>query len=204
MEKILQGQNNTNIKKLDKQLKKYGLSLNKENLEGVLNWVDWMYNKLSEDLAIDIADSGKCEPCGMSEWFIYHEDQAYRMKGHLICRGCEKKCDGGRTDRNNDNFGWKDCGEYLFWKDGKRVEEWYCRDCKFKLLCGDCRNPHELETELYSKPEYEDFYLCLSCEIQREDDKHQVEHNWEPDLDCGGCQNWAERWEAKVLENKNV
>jgi hypothetical protein len=36
------------------------------------------------------------------------------MKGHLICEGCDNKCEKGETDRHNDFFEFKDEGAYIF------------------------------------------------------------------------------------------
>jgi DNA-directed RNA polymerase subunit RPC12/RpoP len=55
-------------------------------------------------------------------------------------------------------------------------------------LCGDCGSPHELDTDLYVKPQGEDFYICEDCLKQSEETNHQENHAQEPNLDCWHCQ----------------
>ena len=194
--------------KLAEELKKYDndFVLSEERLNEVLYWLEFFYSDIySREAIAEVCDYGICV-CGMSKYVIYEEKQADSMNYHLICSGCDKKCDGGDKYRSNTyTFESKKDGAWVFNRNRKQVEEWYCQQCKFELLCGDCGSPHELKTELYSRPEFEDFYLCFFCEIDREETEHKEKHmlKFEPDLDCSSCQNWVEKWEARVSEAQN-
>ncbi|CAG8815187.1 9664_t:CDS:2 [Gigaspora margarita] len=138
--------------------------MNVLNLENLNNALARGEDHLLE-LAQEIAEKGKCSGCLMPEYVIYHEYQAGNMKHHLMCGGCQKKCDGGKYKHENDAYSFQ--------------------SCKFQLLCGDCGSLHELDTDLFGKPEGINFYLCESCAIRREAEQHQENHAFEPDLDSG-------------------
>lgn len=195
------GQRTPKITELLKELERYGLTFDKKNSEKVYYWFKFWYRSDREaELISEIINYDKCV-CGMSKWVINQEYEAGEMKNHLECKGCNKVCEGGEN-RENDYYSFQDkkWGAYVFWnRKGERVEEWYCKDCKFKLLCGDCGS-ETLEEEREYKLDQEDFHLCFGCEIERGDREHKEEHCREGNLDCGSCQQWAEKWEEKVLE----
>lgn len=191
---------NFNAKKLGRELKKYNFILDKDRLDHLWNWFEWFYiEDRKQELISEIIASGKCV-CGKSEWAINQDQEADFSKRHLSCLGCEKNCDEGATRGNsNHSFISEDCGAYVFQKwNGKRVEEWYCPKCKFELLCGDCGSPHELETEFSTRSEYEDFYICDGCEVERYDRQHEEQHRAEPDLECSRCESFVDNWNYKI------
>jgi len=182
------------------QLKKHNFFVPVEHQASLWNWVQFFCQETEHlpQLINEIVAKGQCSACSKPEFVIYHEEQAGDEKNHLICAGCQKVCDGGEKHRTNDyySFSGTKCGAYVFEKRSQRVEEWYCWQCKFELLCGDCGAPHELDTDIFVKPENENFALCEDCQINREEQGHE-EHLREPNLDCWLCQQWIERWEEK-------
>ena len=182
------------------QLKKHNFLVPTEHQASLWNWVQFFCQETEHlpQLINEIVAKGQCSACSKPEFVIYHEEQAGDEKNHLICAGCQKVCDGGEKHRTNDYYSFSSTkfGAYVFEKRSQRVEEWYCPQCKFELLCGDCGAPHELDTDIFVKPENENFALCEDCQINREEQGHE-EHLREPNLDCCLCQQWIECWEEK-------
>ncbi|CAG8849387.1 5546_t:CDS:2, partial [Racocetra persica] len=59
------------------------------------------------ELAAEIAEMGKCQGCEMPEYVIHQEYEAGDMKSHLICSGCQKKCDEGIYKHENDYYSFR-------------------------------------------------------------------------------------------------
>ena len=199
----------TNI--IIKELKeKYDFEVKEEYTKSLTGWLEYMKGlKVEEDKIIveghltwtkdsvlgEVVDWGKCKGCEKPEWITENEYQGDSERKHLICKGCDKVCDKGEWNRDNgDNFNRRDEGVYIF----RPFEEYYCKECKFELLCGDCGEEHgwDEDERFISTPEHEDFALCDSCVGKREYDRHREKHAWEnkPDKDCNYCEEYAETY----------
>ena len=217
--------NNIIIKELQA---KYSFVVQPEYQASLLNWLEYSkglkvadseiiveehLNWTKEDVLQEVVNEGQCEGCDMPEFIIQHEINAGDMKPHLICAGCGKHCDGGDQSKDNQyTFPSPKYGAWVFWKgfNSERVEEWYCPDCKFELLCGDCGGPNlDLADLLCHKPEGEEFSICVDCAINRLEEEHQENHfgKGQPDPDCSSCQDFVDKWPAEskpTLESKEL
>jgi hypothetical protein len=196
------------LRKLKTELKKYNFKVSRKHESILLNWAKFWYRGAEhlKELVSEIASMGKCEACKMPEYAINHEREAGDMQNHLVCEGCNKKCDGGIYKRENDYYSFRDqkCGAYVFirlkgkdWNGSPLIDtKYFCEKCKFEKLCGDCGNIHNGNLWADYKEKYEDFYLCVNCGIDQEDERHETEHfgKNEPDIFCPRCEGFAEKY----------
>lgn len=200
------------LTRLKKELKKYNFIVKKQHEADLFNWAEFWYKGKGYliELILEIVEMGKCEACGMPEYIIYHERQADNMYRHLVCEGCGKVCDGGETRRENDYYSFhsRKCGAYVFWKirgGREETDKWFCAECKFEKLCGDCGGIHN--GDFWNEGEHAEgeknvFWTCSHCGEDEADRQHEDEH-WkgnEPDIFCPRCSNFVEKYNEAEKE----